>query len=203
MSRETKVESRKGGRAGSPSSFPALRYFDHRCGTFVFRLSTFVFRRPHSCTRPLRALSCRVLINLVPEFLDVLRSPDSAAAYRRYHDNHRLILDAYWRNYVLDPDSHAATEVIHNALRADRRDLYQLLEQRDIEGAVEEAMARAREVLRMDRPADVYLMVGMGAANAGEAINVTQTSNASTVGMASPGHHRSPREQIKTTANSR
>ena len=111
-----------------------------------------------------------MLINLVPEFLDVLRSPDSAAAYRRYHDNHRLILDAYWRNYVLDPDSHAATEVIHNALRADRRDLYQLLEQRDIEGAVEEAMARAREVLRMDRPADVYLMVGMGAANAGELV---------------------------------
>jgi len=111
-----------------------------------------------------------VLINLIPEFLDVLRSPDSAAAYRRYHDNHHLILDAYWKNYVLDPDSQAATDVIANALRADRRDLYLLLEQHDLEGMVEEAIARARDVLRIDRPTDVYLMVGMGAANAGELV---------------------------------
>jgi hypothetical protein len=111
-----------------------------------------------------------VLINLVPEFLDVLRSPDSAAAYRRYHDNHRLILDAYWRNYVLDPDSRPADEVVRNALRADRRDLYSLLEHHDLEGMVEEAIAKAREVLRIDRPSDVYLMVGMGAANAGELV---------------------------------
>ena len=111
-----------------------------------------------------------MLINLVPEFLDVLRSPDSAAAYRRYHDNHRLILDAYWRNYVLDPDTPPADDVVRNALRADRRDLYALLEHHDLESMVEEAMARAREVLRIDRPVDVYLMVGMGAANAGELV---------------------------------
>ena len=111
-----------------------------------------------------------MLINLIPEFLDVLRSPDSVAAYRRYHDNHRLILDAYWRNYVLDPDSQAAVDVVTTALRADRRDLHLLLDQHDLEGMVEEAAARAREVLRIDRPTDVYLMVGMGAANAGELV---------------------------------
>ncbi|HEX5633099.1 MAG TPA: DUF2268 domain-containing putative Zn-dependent protease [Gemmatimonadales bacterium] len=111
-----------------------------------------------------------MLINLVPEFLDVLRSPDSEAAYRRYHDNHRLILDAYWRNYVLEPDTPPATEVVHHALRADRADLYRLLEQHDLEEIVERAVERAHDVLGLDRPADVYLMVGMGAANAGELV---------------------------------
>jgi hypothetical protein len=111
-----------------------------------------------------------VLINLVPEFLDVLRSPHAESAYRHYHDSHRLILDAYWRNYVLDPDSAPATDVVRHALRADRRDLVALLERVDLEAIVEDAMARAHDVLRLDRAFDVYLMVGMGAANAGELV---------------------------------
>jgi hypothetical protein len=44
-----------------------------------------------------------VLINLLPDFLAVLDAADRGAAYQRYRDNHRPILDAYWRNYVLDP----------------------------------------------------------------------------------------------------
>jgi len=111
-----------------------------------------------------------VLINLVPEFLDVLRSPHGESAYRHYHDTHRLILDAYWRNYVLDPDSAPAAEVVRHALRADRRDLMALLAQVDVESVVEEAVERARATLRLDRAFDVYLMVGMGAANAGELV---------------------------------
>ena len=54
------------------------------------------------------------------------RRADSEAAYRQFHDAHRPLLDAYWRNYVLDPDSPHAADVIPAALRADRRDLYAL-----------------------------------------------------------------------------
>jgi hypothetical protein len=111
-----------------------------------------------------------VLLNLLPEFLEVLRAPDAEAAYRTYHDAHRPILDAYWRNYVLDPDSPPATPVIRAALRADRRDLLALAESVDLERIAEEAIARAADVLRMEQPADVVLMVGMGAANAGELV---------------------------------
>ena len=50
-------------------------------------------------------LLSRVLINLLPDFLAVLEAPDREAAYRQYREAHRPILDAYWRNYVLDPDS--------------------------------------------------------------------------------------------------
>ena len=46
-----------------------------------------------------------MLINLVPEFLALINAPDSEAAYRSFHAAHRPLLDAYWRNYVLDPES--------------------------------------------------------------------------------------------------
>ncbi len=111
-----------------------------------------------------------MLINLVPEFLALATAPDPAAAYRRYHDAHRPLLDAYWRNYVLDPGSPPAERVIRSALEADRRDLVAMLEQVEVESLVEEAVARAGDVLGLDRPADVVLMVGMGAANAGELV---------------------------------
>jgi hypothetical protein len=111
-----------------------------------------------------------VLINLVPEFLAVLRAADRERAYRQYFDAHRPVLDAYWRNYVLDPESPHAHEVIVNALRAERTDLERLLEQVDLEALAEEAVARAHQVLEIDRPTDVYLMVGVGGANAGELV---------------------------------
>jgi hypothetical protein len=111
-----------------------------------------------------------VLINLLPEFLAVLDSSDREAAYLRYHEAHRPVLDAYWRNYVLDPEGPHAQEVIAAALRADRSDLRELARTIDLAQLAEEALARAEEVLQMDRPTDCYLMVGMGGANAGELV---------------------------------
>ena len=111
-----------------------------------------------------------MLINLVPEFLALINAPDSEAAYRSFHAAHRPLLDAYWRNYVLDPDSPPSVEVIQAALRADRRDLYALLDSIDLERVADEAIARAVDVLGIEQPTDVVLMVGMGAANAGELV---------------------------------
>ena len=111
-----------------------------------------------------------MLINLVPEFLALINAPDSEAAYRNFHAAHRPLLDAYWRNYVLDPESPPSVEVIQAALRADRRDLYALLDSTDLERVAEEAIARAVDVLGIELPTDVVLMVGMGAANAGELV---------------------------------
>jgi hypothetical protein len=111
-----------------------------------------------------------VLINLVPDFLAVLDASDRESAYRQYLDNHRPVLDAYWRNYVLDPDSPHAAEIITNALRADRSDLLALLRRADLGPIADDAIARAHDVLRVDRPTDVYLMIGVGGANAGELV---------------------------------
>ena len=111
-----------------------------------------------------------MLINLLPDFLAVLDAADPAAAYQRYRDTHRPILDAYWHNYVLDPDSPQAEDVVRAALSADRSDLTALLGATDLVQLVEEAASRAHEVLRIDRPTDCYLMVGMGGANAGELV---------------------------------
>jgi len=111
-----------------------------------------------------------VLINLLPDFFEVLEAPNRELAYQRYRDSHRPILDAYWRNYVLDPDSPHAAEIIAAALKADRSDLYGLAASVDVVQLAEEAIARAEEVLRIDRPTDTYLMVGLGGANAGELV---------------------------------
>ena len=111
-----------------------------------------------------------MLINLLPEFLAILRASDPELAYRQYFDAHRPVLEAYWRNYVLDPDSPHASEVITNALRADRGDLFALLKEGDVASVAEDALARAQQVLEIDRPTDLYLMVGVGGANAGELV---------------------------------
>ena len=67
-----------------------------------------------------------MLINLLPDFFEVLEAPNRELAYQRYRDSHRPILDAYWRNYVLDPDSPHAAEIVAAALKADRSYLYGL-----------------------------------------------------------------------------
>jgi hypothetical protein len=113
---------------------------------------------------------CRVLINLLPDFLAVLSAGDREAAYRQYHESHRLILDAYWRNYVLDPDSPHAGEIVASALKADRSDLLALAGTVDVVQLAEEAIAKAEELLHVDRPTDTYLLVGLGGANAGELV---------------------------------
>jgi Predicted Zn-dependent protease (DUF2268) len=111
-----------------------------------------------------------VLINLLPDFFAVLESADREATYRQYHESHRPILDAYWRNYVLDPDTPHAATIIAAALKADRSDLYGLAATTDLVQIAEEAIARAGELMAVDRPTDTYLMVGLGGANAGELV---------------------------------
>ena len=111
-----------------------------------------------------------MLINLVPEFLSVLKATDREAAFEQYLNAHRAVLSAYWHNYVLDLESQQARAVMTHALNADRSDLYELLESSDVAGIVEDAIAQSEDLLGVDRPTDVYLMVGMGAANAGELV---------------------------------
>jgi hypothetical protein len=111
-----------------------------------------------------------VLINLLPDFFGVLEASDREAAYRKYRESHRPILDAYWRNYVLDPDTPHADTIVAAALKADRSDLYGLAATTDVVQLAEEAIARAEEQLGIDRPTDTYLMVGLGGANAGELV---------------------------------
>ena len=106
-----------------------------------------------------------MLVNLVPEFLAVLSAPDPAVAYRRYIERHQPILAAYWQNYVLDPDSPHATEVIADTLRADRTDLHRLLDDVDVVALAEDALQRTLAQLEADCPVDLYLTVGVGAAN--------------------------------------
>src|SRR5213082_3909119 len=111
-----------------------------------------------------------MLVNLVPEFLAVLAAPDPRAAYHDYLERHRPVLQSYWRNYVLDPTSPHAERVIAAALRAERGDLERLLEDVDIAAIADEALGRALEQFEADCPVDLYLMVGVGAANAGELV---------------------------------
>jgi hypothetical protein len=115
-------------------------------------------------------VSCRVLINLLPDFFAVLEAADREAAYRQYRESHRPVLDAYWRNYVLDPDTPHASTIVSSTLRANRSDLYGLAATVNVVQIAEEAIARSEEVLGIDRPTDTYLMVGLGGANAGELV---------------------------------
>src|SRR5260221_14491716 len=111
-----------------------------------------------------------MLVNLVPEFLATLAAPSPSAAYHEYLDRHRPLLSAYWQNYVLDPASPHAEPIIATALRADRSDLKRLLEDVDVVAVAEDALRRATEMLEADCPVDLYVMVGVGAANAGELV---------------------------------
>jgi len=136
-----------------------------------------------------------MLVNLIPEFLSVMAAPDRAAAYHEYLDRHRPVLGAYWHNYVLDPESPHAEQIIAAALRADRMDLIRLLQEVDVVAIAEDALRRATELLEADCPVDLYLTVGVGAANAGELVvagrgiafvcveHFTGRANAQTYGM--------------------
>ena len=111
-----------------------------------------------------------MLVDLVPEFLAALAAPDPVAAYYDYLDRHRPVLSAYWQNYVLDPESTAARRVVADAVQADRTDLRQLLEDVDVRAIAEDALRRSLDALNADCPVDLYITVGVGAANAGELV---------------------------------
>ena len=136
---------------------------------FCFLVSVPLFLFPiDPAPRPF--LLCRVLINLVPEFLAVLQANDRLAAYHRYLKAHGPVLTAYWQNYVLDLDSPQAESIIERVLSADRTDLIAILDGTDLPAMAEDTIARAEDLLGIDRPSDTYLMVGVGGANAGELV---------------------------------
>ena len=111
-----------------------------------------------------------MLINLLPDFFAILDSTDRIAAYRSFFESHRRILQAYWHNYVIDPDSPHFADVVRSTVMADRSDLRAMLERTDVVSLVRDAEARCRELLGVDTAYDVVLMVGVGAANAGELV---------------------------------
>src|SRR5260370_1138925 len=101
-----------------------------------------------------------MLVSLVPEFLAVLAAPHPVAAYREYLDRHKPVLESYWRNYVLDPTSPHAEQVIAAALRANRADLERLLEDVDVAAIADDALRRSLERFDADSPIAFYLLVG-------------------------------------------
>jgi hypothetical protein len=111
-----------------------------------------------------------MLINLLPDFFAVLNSTDRIAAYHRYFDNHRSLLEAYWSNYVVEPDSPHFSEVIKSAALAGRTDLRTMLERMDVVTLARNTEDQVKALLEIDTDIDVVLMVGVGAANAGELV---------------------------------
>ena len=111
-----------------------------------------------------------MLINLLPDFFTVLNSSDRVAAYSRYFDTHRPLLDAYWQNYVLDPSGPHFTDVVRATAMADRTDLRTMLERTDVVSLARNTEEQCRHLLDNDASIDVVLMVGVGAANAGELV---------------------------------
>ncbi len=136
-----------------------------------------------------------MLINLLPDFFAVLNSTDRVQAYLRYYDAHRAILDAYWHNYVVDPDGPHFADVVRAAANADRGDLIAMLERTDVEALARVTAEACLGVLEADVEIDAVLMVGVGAANAGELVvggrgtafvcleHFTSVANAETQGL--------------------
>jgi hypothetical protein len=136
-----------------------------------------------------------MLINLLPDFFSILDSTDRLAAYQRYFDSHRKILEPYWHNYVIDPDSPHFTDIARATVSAARTDLTAMLERTDVMSLARNTEQQCRETLAMDCDVDVVFMVGVGAANAGELVvdgrgiafvcleHFTGTPNAQTDGL--------------------
>ncbi len=111
-----------------------------------------------------------MLINLLPDFFAVLNSTDRVSAYQRYFNAHRRILEAYWHNYVVDPEGPHFLDVVRSAAMADRTDLRDMLERIDVVSLARATEQQCAELLQADVDFDVILMVGVGAANAGELV---------------------------------
>ncbi|MCO4098507.1 MAG: DUF2268 domain-containing protein [Gemmatimonas sp.] len=111
-----------------------------------------------------------MLINLVPDFLAVLEAEDRFAAYLAYFERHRDLLAAYWDNYVLEPSGPHFEDVVRATVAADRSDLLSLLANTDLVTLARLTEDKVRMLLDVDVPYDIVLMVGVGAANAGELV---------------------------------
>jgi hypothetical protein len=125
--------------------------------------SSVAFERPS----PLHG---EMLINLLPDFFALLDSSDPAAAYRRYLSAHQRLLESYWLNYVIEPAGPHFEDIVRATVTADRSDLRSMLERTDIVTLARNAEMEARDALAADVDVDVVLMVGVGAANAGELV---------------------------------
>ena len=111
-----------------------------------------------------------MLINLLPDFFAVLNSTDRAAAYQRYFAAHRRLLEAYWHNYVVDPDGPHFEDVVRATVHAERSDLRAMLERTDVVSLARDTEQHCATLFAADVDIDVVLMVGVGAANAGELV---------------------------------
>lgn len=111
-----------------------------------------------------------MLINLLPDFFAVLQSTDPVSAYHRYFETHRTILEAYWHNYVIEPSGPHFQDVVRDTVRADRDDLRAMLDRTDVVALARQAEEQCRQLFEVDSNIDVVLMVGVGAANAGEMV---------------------------------
>ncbi|WP_411280009.1 hypothetical protein [Gemmatimonas sp.] len=111
-----------------------------------------------------------MLINLVPDFLAVLEADDRVSAYLAYFERHKALLTAYWDNYVLEPSGPHFDDVVHSTVNANRDDLLTLLARTDVVALARQAEEKVRTLLDIDVTYDVVLMVGVGAANAGELV---------------------------------
>ena len=111
-----------------------------------------------------------MLINLLPDFFAVLQSTDPAAAYSRYFEAHKPLLEAYWHNYVVEPAGPHFQDVVRDTVRADREDLRAMLDRTDVVALAIETEEQCRTLFEVDSAVDVVLMVGVGAANAGELV---------------------------------
>src|SRR4029079_13498331 len=101
-----------------------------------------------------------MLINLLPDFFAVLDSTDRLAAYQRYFAAHQKILEPYWHNYVIDPDSAHFADIVRSTLAAQRTDLTTMLHRTDVVALARATESQCREMLAMDCDVDVVLMVG-------------------------------------------
>jgi hypothetical protein len=111
-----------------------------------------------------------MLINLLPDFLAVADAADPVAAYARYYAAHEPLLRAYWHNYVVEPDGPLFREVIRRTVTAPRDDLLSMLSSTDVVALARMAEEQCAELFQPDAGFDIVLMVGMGAANAGELV---------------------------------
>src|SRR3954454_16931785 len=111
-----------------------------------------------------------MLINLLPDFFAVLNSTDRVAAYQRYFQAHRRLLEPYWHNYVVDPERPHFGDVVRATALANRSDLHDMLERIDVVALARDTEQRTARLLEQDVDVDIVLMVGVGAANAGELV---------------------------------
>src|SRR5262249_58185724 len=107
-----------------------------------------------------------MLINLLPDFLAILDSTDRLAAYQRYFAAHRKILQPYWDNYVIDPDSPHFADIARSTVHHGRADLFGMLDRTDVVTLARSTDQQGRELLPIDSDIDLVLILADGATHA-------------------------------------